>query len=261
VDGPPSTLEGSLDRLDTSLAAVERALKATAAAHRRAREAARMGNVRDLPKLLGALAEATRELAALGEQGADAWDFRIDEHLASDGYFDELLRAIAEAGVAGARQLDGRLYCYPFIIRVEARDQSLRVGRKPLRAIRPSHVADMLRAARAKPDKENLSPLLHAIEGAYLRLTGGETGRAVAIADVHAVLTLLPGSAREYPLEDLVMDLYRLDLSGPHLTKSGRRLDLPASTSAKGGRGIRFATREGEEKVYSAIRFEGAADA
>jgi hypothetical protein len=51
------------------------------------------------------------------------------------------------------------------------------------------------------------------------------------------------------------MDLYRLDLSGPRVTRANNRFDLPASTSTRGGRGIRFATRDGEEKLYSTIRF------
>jgi hypothetical protein len=54
------------------------------------------------------------------------------------------------------------------------------------------------------------------------------------------------------------MDVYRLDLSGPHVTRANRRFDLPASTSTRGGKGIRFATKDGEEKLYSTIRFQTA---
>ena len=62
----------------------------------------------------------------------------------------------------------------------------------------------------------------------------------VAMVAASAALTLLPGSTREYSLNDLVMDVYRLDLSGPHVTNANNRFDLPASTSTRGGRGIRF---------------------
>ena len=80
----------------------------------------------------------------------------------------------------------------------------------------------------------------------------------MSLREIHAALTLLPGSARDYTLDDFVMDLYQLDLAGPHVTRSKHRFDLPASTSTRGGRGIRFATREGEEKLYSTIRFQTA---
>jgi hypothetical protein len=80
----------------------------------------------------------------------------------------------------------------------------------------------------------------------------------VSLRDIYEALTLLPGSARDYSLDDFVMDVYRLDLSGPHVTRANHRFDLPASTSTRGGRGIRFATKDGDEKLYSTIRFQTA---
>jgi hypothetical protein len=116
----------------------------------------------------------------------------------------------------------------------------------------------LLKTAQVKPRQGNLAPLLEAIEQAYLYLTRSELGEAVALRNIHAALTLRPGSDRDYTLDDFVMDVYRLDDSGPHITKANHQFDLPASTSTRGGRGIRFATRQGEEKLYSTIRFRAA---
>jgi hypothetical protein len=151
--------------------------------------------------------------------------------------------------------MDGRLYSYPNIVRVEPRDLAVRIGKRRHTGVRPHHVGKLLKTAQAKPQQGNLQPVLQAIERAYLHLTKGELGRAVHLRQIHELLTLLPGSARDYSLDDFVMDVYQLDLSGPHVTRDKRRFDLPASTSTRGGRGIRFATREGEEKLYSTIRF------
>ena len=157
----------------------------------------------------------------------------------------------------GVREVDGRLYSFPHIVRVEPKELSLRVGKRLQRTLRPSHVAQLLKAAQERPSRDNLSPILHAVERAYLLLAKGELGRTVPLPEVHAILTALPGVG--YSLDDFVMDIYRLDLNGPHQTRTGNRFDLPASTSARVGKGIRFVTQAGEEKLYSAIRFVKAA--
>lgn len=247
------SLEASLVALDTRLAINERALKDASRALRKAREAARVGNVRDLSRLLSASSEAADELARSAHD--TSWEFPTQEFLSSGGYLLDLRRALAEAGVDNAREVDGRLYCFPHLVRVDARDLSLRVSKKTQRRIRPSFVAGELKKAQDRPSRGNLGRLLEAIEKAYLLVAKGHLGQPMPIQEVHAALTLLPGSA--YSVEDFVMDLYRLDLNGPHLSRAGNRLDLPASTTARGGRGMVVVTEQGEEKVYSALNFVG----
>ena len=248
------SLESALASLEARLADHEKALKEAGRALRRAREAARTGNVRDLNKLLGTSVEATAQLAQVTSQAT--WDFPTQQFLASGAYLPELRQALEEAGVDNAREVDGRLYCFPHLVRVDAKDLSLRVSKKAQRRIRPSYVAGELKKAQERPSRGNLGRLLEAIEKAYLLVAKGQLGRPMPIAEVHAALTLLPGSA--YSVEDFVMDLYRLDVGGPHLTHAGNRLDLPASTTARGGRGMLVVTTGGEEKIYSALNFVGA---
>jgi hypothetical protein len=248
-------LEPALQALDAQLAEAAKVLKSGTQALKKAHDAARTGNLRDLKRLVAAAVDSAEAYRREIQRAETSWEFSAEDYLASDEYLDELRATAAELGVGGVRVLDGRLYSYPHIVRVEARDLALRIGKKKDARVRPSHVATMLRAAQAKPQQGNLAPVLHAIEQAYLHLTKGELGHPVLLRQIHEVLTLLPGSAKEYSLEDLVMDLYRLDLSGPHVTRANNRFDLPASTSTRGGRGIRFATRDGEEKLYSTIRF------
>lgn len=251
-------LEQALGALDARLAEAARSLKAATQALKKAQDAARTGNLRDLKRLLEATGDSAAAYVRDMRRAETSWAFSGEDYLASDHYLDELRATAAELGLGGVRVLDGRLYSYPHIVRAEARDLAVRIGKKKDPRVRPSYVAEILRAAQTKPQQGNLEPILNAIEQAYLHLTKGELGHSVSLREIHAALTLLPGSAREYSLDDFVMDVYRLDLSGPHVTRAKHRVDLPASTSTRGGRGIRFATREGEEKLYSTIRFQTA---
>jgi hypothetical protein len=249
-------LESALTSLEGQLTAAARSLKAAAQALKKAHDAARSGNLRDLPRLFEAAAASADQYLNQTRRTGDSWSFAGDEYLGSERYLEELRQAALEFGVRGVRVLDGRLYSYPSIVRVEARDLTVRVGKRKHSGVRPSHLAAILKKAQAKPAQGNLEPTLNAIEQAYLFLTRGQLGHAVHLKEIHQVLTLRPGSARDYTLDDFVMDLYQLDLNGPHLTRNNREFDLPASTSTRGGRGIRFATRDGDEKLYSTIRFQ-----
>jgi len=248
-------LEPALQALDADLAEAARSLKSATQALKKAHDAARTGNLRDLKRLLAAAADSAAAYIREIGRVETGWEFSAEDYLASDRYLDELRATAAELGVRGVRVLDGRLYSYPHIVRVEPRDLAVRVGKKKHSGVRPAHLATLLKAAQAKPPQGSLAPVLHAIEQAYLHLTKGELGHPVSLTRIYGVLTLLPGSAKEYSLDDFVMDVYRLDLSGPHVTKANNRFDLPASTTTRGGGGIRFATRDGEEKLYSTIRF------
>jgi len=258
ADAIGERLEPALGALDARLGEAAKSLKAATQALKKAQDAARTGNLRDLKRLL----ESADDLAAAYvrdvQRAGTSWAFSGEDYLASNNYLDNLQAPAAEIGVGVARVLDGRLYSFPHIVRVEVRDLSVRIGKKKDARVRPSHVAEILKAAQRKPQQGNLAPILNAIEQAYLHLTRGELGHSVSLRDIHIALTLLPRSAREYSLDDFVMDVYRLDLSGPHVTRANHRFDLPASTSTRSGRGIRFATKDGEEKLYSTIRFQTA---
>ncbi len=258
ADGVGERLEPALGSLDARLAEAAKSLKAATQALKKAQDAARTGNLRDLKRLLESADDSAAAYVRDVRRAGTSWAFSAEDYLASQQYLDELRATAAEIGVGGARVLDGRLYSYPYILRVEVRDLAVRIGKKKDIRVRPSHVAEILKAAQRKPQQGNLAPILNAIEQAYLHLTKGELGRSVSLRDIYEALTLLPGSARDYSLDDFVMDVYRLDLSGPHVTRANHRFDLPASTSTRGGRGIRFATKDGDEKLYSTIRFQTA---
>ena len=79
------------------------------------------------------------------------------------------------------------------------------------------------------------------------------------LVDVYAVLTVLPGSARDYTKQEFARDLYLLDQSGATSTRDGRTLSLPASALTRAGGVLTTVARTGQAKVYAGISFEGTA--
>jgi len=253
---PDADLESALAQLDGKLAVAHRALMTAQRQLKQAAEASRHGNLRDLPRLLAGATEAAGAFAQTASEAQRSWAFDAPRHLDSGAYMAELV-ASAEAGeLPGVREVDGHLYSFPVVVKVDARDLSLKVGRKTQRGLRPSAVVALLRRLRSQPSRDNLRPLLTAFEKAYLAATGGEDGIAIPLKRVYDLLVLRPGQGREYTEVDFLLDVYRLDRAGAQATPSGRELSLPASTGTRAGKGSRFVTETGEERWYSSIRLD-----
>ena len=258
-DAPPSadaSLETALEQLDARLAATQKALAATQRQLKQAAEAARQGDLRDLPRLLDGVAETAAVFAGSASDARRSWAFDGQRHLEDGAYVAELISSADAAGLEGVRKVDGQLYSFPVVVKVDARDLCVKVGRRTQRGVRPSAVVALLKRLRSQPSKDNLRPLLIALERAYLAATGGRDGIAVPLRRVYELLVLRPGQGREYTEVDFLLDVYRLDRAGVQVTPSGRELSLPASTGTRGGKGTRFVTETGEERNYSSIRFD-----
>jgi hypothetical protein len=254
--GEPALLEAALAGLEGKLAATHKALAAAQRQLKQAAEASRQGNLRDLPRLLDGAVETAGAFARSALDARQSWAFDSQRHLEDGTYVAELMSAAGTNGLDGVRQVDGQLYSFPVVVKVDARDLSLKVGRRTQRGLRPSAVVALLRRLRSQPSKDNLRPLLVAFEKAYLAATSGQDGIAVPLRRIYDLLVLRPGQGREYTEVDFLLDVYRLDRAGVQVTPSGRELSLPASTGTRGGKGTRFVTETGEERQYSSIRFD-----
>jgi hypothetical protein len=251
-----ASLEAALAQLDGRLAAAQNALAAAQRQLKQVAEASRQGNLRDLPRLLDGTVETAGELARSADDARRSWTFDGQRHLESGAYAGELQGRAEADGLGGVRGVDGQLYSFPVVVKVDARDLSVKVGRRTQRGVRPSAVVALLKRLRSQPSKDNLRPLLLAFERAYLAATGGQDGIAVPLRRVYDLLVLRPGQGREYTEVDFLLDVYRLERAGVQVTPSGRELSLPASTGTRGGKGTRFVTETGEERQYSSIRFD-----
>lgn len=252
---PEHSMEAELRQLDDRLAATSRALAAVQKQLRQAGDAARHGKLRDLPRALDVLVESSRTLSQTAVNARREWAFDAEPYM-EGRYLAELLDQVTAAGLEGAREVDGQLYSFPVIVKVNAGDLSLKVGKKLNRNLRPSVVVSLLKKLRTQPTKDNVRQLLHAFEAAYLRLTNDRDGYAIPLRKVYSLLVLRPGQSREYTELDFLLDVYKLDRAGVQVTQSGRELSLPASTGTRGGGGLRFVTETGEERLYNSIRFD-----
>lgn len=221
---------------------------------KQARSAAATGKLSDIDKTI---TQARQQLAIVAERIAileASWNFEAARHFESGAYAQELLGAIAEAGMKPVDR-DGRILSYPSILRVMPADQTLEVDRKKERRVRPSFVAAELRKRREK--KTGIAPdrLIEILYRAYEALVAGRKGSGVVrVMDIYDLLTQLP-QAREYTKPEFGRDLVRLDMSDVRATRGGKRIALRADTAAKGSAVLSAVTPDGEVRLYSGVEF------
>jgi len=254
--------------LETALAAAERqaetALKLAGAATtqlRKARAAAKSGQVRDMRRAFSAAESVAEELVNGVAALRDAFDMDEQAYLSSGDFTKELLAAAEVAGVAMFEE-DDRLMCYPSLLRVVPADASVEVDKVRERRIRPSVLVAQLAAAQGRAPRFKPEQFLDSLRTAYeLAIAGGgkNTDAVARLVDVWSVLTLLPGQAREYSKQEFARDLYLLDQSGVTTTaRSPRQLRWSASTGTKGAGVLTTVARSGQQQRYWGISFTTA---
>jgi hypothetical protein len=258
--------------LESALAGMERQTEIAAASAKRllsavlaARRASVGGDLSAMKKALGDAGDTLRVAQLEFQNALTAWPFddQQEQELFESGEFTrELIAAAAELGVTISDE-DGRLMCYPSIVRVEPAKRLVTIDKKPHRAVRPAVLAAYLRAQQTRTVRFRPAPFLEALYSAwnYARHAdprAKESLRDVPVARIHAVLTVAPGAAKEYSLQEFGRDLLLLERGSERLTKKGAEIHFSRSTGSKGGRGIRVVREDGTPVVYSSIRFTEA---
>jgi hypothetical protein len=254
----PGSIEAALAAAESQAEVALRTVGAATTQLRKARAAAKVGQVRDLRRALSAAGSLSAELADAVRGLQDAFDIDEQEYLSSGEYTKELLAAAEGAGVAIFEE-DDRLMCYPSLVRVLAADSAVEVDKVRERRIRPSVLAGLLAAAQERAPRFKPEPFLDSLRGAYeLAVAGaGKSPDAVVrLVDVWSVLTLLPGQTREYSKQEFARDLYLLDQSGVTVTaRSPRQLRWSASTGTKGAGVLTTVARSGQQQRYWGVSF------
>lgn len=258
MDDRPTTLEDALARSEHDIEAATKAAAATVSQLRAARKAAASGSLRDLEKrlasaeqLAGALRESVRAARA-------DWSFDDREYLATGGFARELLELAEQRGLK-LREQNDRLVCYPSTLRVLPNDAAVEVDRKRLRGIRPSALVEALKARQTRPVRFNAERFIEALAQAYelVRASASkQPGATLKLVDIYKTLTILPGQAGAYALQEFARDVYLLDESGVDRTKAGARMTLPASSGARTSSTLVTVMRSGELKIYYGIEFQ-----
>ena len=211
-------------------------------AARRLRKAAQEGAVAGFA---GAIAEVQDDAAKLQRRSARRPPRR---HRRGSNFHRRHLprrtgRAAAAADVTLV-QRDGRITSYPRRAAAGAAHPGVRIGRKLERRIRPSFLAAPPARVAAAAEPVQRTQLPRPPVQPYRRSppdvtrTGSPNrpgeGPLVPLADLHELLTLLPAAAADYPLEEFLLDLLRLDRQPDGRTGRGHRFELGGSTGTKG---------------------------
>lgn len=257
----PDSLEAALASLERDADAAVRSLASALKEAKRAKAAAASGQLRDLRQSLDSAARLADQATAATREARSAWSFDEQTHLSSGAYTKEVLALAAEEGLA-AYESDDRILCYPVIVQVSPNDGTVIIDKKKERRARPSVLVGRLKALQGKPPKFKADAFLETLAKGYDLVVAGKAtrpGATVKLTDVYAVLTLLPGSSRDYTKQEFARDLYLLDQEAITRTKDGRRLQWPASALTRGSGVLTTVTRSGQAKIYAGISFEGGA--
>ena len=253
-----SDFEERLLGLDARLEEAQKLGKAVMAAIGRVRTAVKVGRVGDIAKGLDAISQRLDEANAAAGGLANGWSFDASAYLADGRFIVDLKQAAAEKGIS-LFENDGRIYCFPLLLRIDPKENAVKIGRKVERRIRPSELAGLLAGAQKRPQRFREAQFLELLYRAWRRLAGAEwrgsgSGPVVGLADIHEILTLLPGT--DYPIEEFARDLLLLDRRPDLRTRDGCRFEFPASTLSRGRmKRLVVYDERGGERAYIALRF------
>jgi len=252
------TFEVALSATEAQAAATLQSAVALTRELKRVKAGAAAGQTRELRRALEVAETLAAQLAEAAGSLRAGYDFDEQAYLASGGYAKELLAAAATAGVDLFEE-DERLLCYPSLVRILPDQAALEIDRKRERRLRPSVVVALLAAAQRRGPRFRPEPFLDSLRNAYelvVARDGKKSDAVVRLIDIWAVLTVLPGQAREYTKQEFARDLYLLDQSGHTTTsRSSRQLRWSASTGTRGAGVLTTVTRGGQQRRYWGIAF------
>jgi hypothetical protein len=258
MDDDQRSLETALEHTEADAheaLAVAKRLQATVAA---AQKAAAGGDLRALRRSIEAAEDLVGDVAERVNQMSEGWPFSEEDEVAlftSGAYTRELLDAADRIGLRLYEQ-EGVLASYPSLVRLVPPQAQVTIDRKRHPQVRPSRLAEHLRALQAKDPRLKEDRFMETLFSAYELVTAGRGGTA-RLVDLHRALTLLPSAKADYGPQEFARDVYILDASGLQETRKGKRMRLQAgATGARDRRNLLVVvTREGVEKTYYGVEF------
>jgi hypothetical protein len=255
------TWEAELAATEARAESALRSVAGLARELKKARAAAAVGTARELRRALEGAESLAAQLADTVRAVREGYDVDESAHLTSGDYTKELLAAAVDAGLALYEE-DDRLLCYPSLVRLLPGEVAVEIDKRRDRRLRPSVLVATLAAAQRRGPRFLAEPFLDSLRAGYDLVIARDHRQPDAVArlvDVHEVLTLLPGQARDYSRQEFARDLYSLDQSGVMSTgKDRRRLRWAASTGTRGSGVLTTVARGGQQRRYWGIAFEVA---
>ena len=252
-------LEKSLAKTESDAEAALKVAGTALSALRKFRAAAKVGDLRELRRTIEAADQAITALKQQIANAKDGWDFDEDAYLSGSAFRSELLETARQMAVK-IFERDDRLYCYPFLIRMDERTVLIDKARE--KRLRPSVLVGHLKELQNKPVQFKSEAFLECLSSAYstaVKTRGKDrlsTGAVVPLVEIYALLTLLPGQSKEYSKQEFARDLYLLDQGGVRTTRNRSVVSFHAASGREPvSKVISIVTRNGELKRYYGISF------
>jgi hypothetical protein len=250
-------LEATLGRIDAAVESSLRQANTVVRELKKARVAAATGALNELERSLEAAKDLAASLVDATRALRSAWNFDGRAYLESGAYVDELIRLGRSRGLSLLEQ-DGRLIGYPFLLRVLPTEGAIEIDRKRDRRIRPSFLVKQLGSLQTRPARFRPDQFIESLYRGYrlaLAERGKQHGAVIRLSDIHGILTVLPGQAREYSKQEFARDIYLLDESPVSRTRDGAVISFAASTGTKGAGSLVTVARDGSIRTYYGVSF------
>ena len=252
--------------LTSTQADAEAGLKAANAATRALKNLVGAAKAGDITKLERGLEDAAASVQALREQldnTREGWTFETAAYLELGMLGEEILAAARAAGLP-AHEQDGRIFCYPVLVRVMPGERAVLFDRVKTRELRPSAVVARLERLRKQPPRFRPEAFVQKLYEVYLiqlereangmRQLGGD-GPPVAVLRLYELLTLFPGQDKEYSKAEFTRDLYLVDRGGDTVSRDGKvEMSFHASTGTR-RTPLQIVDEDGRQRDYYAVSF------
>lgn len=254
-------LEQTLADLEAHAGHLVKATGQVASSFRKLRDAAKVGDLVKLRKLLEEAKQATLALGCDFVKAQGEWNFDDATYLSGKDFRQELLATASQMGV-NIYEHDGYLFSYPVLLRILHKERAISIDRMRENRLRPSVLVKRLKEVQNRPPRFKPHTFLEMLFSAYSIVVAGRgkhlvgTGTVIPLLELYQLLTLLPWQATEYTRQEFGRDVYLLDKSGSLLTRSGHRVNFHASTGVRdASRTLTVIAQGGREKTYYGISF------
>ncbi|WNM57756.1 hypothetical protein [Candidatus Nitrospira allomarina] len=254
-------LEQALADIEEQAGGLVKTTKQVMASFKKIKDAAKVGDLVNLRKLLEEGKEVTLSLGCDFVKTQERLNFDEAGYLEGKAFRQELLTTAQQMGV-NLYEHDGYLFSYPVLLRILHKERAVAIDRMRENRLRPSVLVKRLKEVQNKPLRFKPQTFLEMVFTAYSIVVAGRgkhligKGTVIPLLELYQLLTLLPWQANEYTRQEFGRDVYLLDKSGTISTKNNHRANFHASTGVRdANKTLTVIAQGGREKTYYGISF------
>jgi len=254
-------LEQVLAEIEAQAGDLVKTTKQVMASFKKIKDAAKVGDLVKLRKLLEEGKSATLSLGCDFVKTQERLNFDEASYLAGKDFRQELLTTAQQMGV-NLYEHDGYLFSYPVLLKILHKERAVSIDRIRESRLRPSVLVKRLKEVQNKPLRFKPQTFLEMLYTAYSIVVAGRgkhligKGTVIPLLELYQLLTLLPWQASEYTRQEFGRDVYLLDKMGTITTKNDHRANFHASTGVRDvSRTLTVIAQGGREKTYYGISF------